>query len=103
LHFRVVSFVILHALGDAPEIRVVSERPIAFIRDLPTIERILYPRSGAECWTRPYCLNGEWREAIDSHGNPFVATGGQSTIDTGVGGWGSQWVRPGLPYPFAHG
>jgi len=97
--FRVTSLVVLHGLGDAPLVRVQSDNPKAFIRDLPAIESSLFPPV-SDCWTSPVCFNGERLEAFDSNGQPFVATDGAQAIGTGVGGWGGQWVRKGLPYPF---
>jgi hypothetical protein len=99
--FRVQSVMVVHGLGDAPEIQIESDHPAALIHDLPAVERRLYPAS-TSCWTRPYCLSGDWLEAVDARGSPFVTMASQSAIGTGVGGWGSQWVRAGLPYPFPH-
>jgi hypothetical protein len=100
--FHVVSLVVLHGLGDAPQIRVESDHPAALIRNLSAIELALYQPT-SDCWTSSSCFNGEWLEGVDKGGRPFVATGGATAIGTGVGSWGSQWVRPGLNYPYAHG
>jgi hypothetical protein len=100
--FHVVSLVVLHGLGDAPQLRIESDRPAALIRNLSAVELALYPPT-SDCWTSTSCFNGEWLEAVDAGGEPFVATGGATAIGTGVGSWGSQWVRSGLNYPYPHG
>ena len=100
--FRVTSLVVLHGLGDAAQVRVESDHPALLIRHLAAVELALFSPT-TNCWTSPSCFNGDWLEATDASGRPFVATGGLRTIGTGVGGWGSQWVRKGLPYPFPHG
>jgi hypothetical protein len=98
--FHVVSLIVLHGIGDAPQIRIESDHPAALLRNLPAISSALYPAT-ADCWATTPCFNGTWLEAVDRDGRPFLATGGQRAIGTGVGSDGSLWIRPGLssPYP----
>jgi hypothetical protein len=57
----------------------------------------------ANCWASDACFNGLWIEAEDASGKPFVATSRVLAGPAGDGGYGSQWVRDGLPYPYPHG
>ena len=86
--FHVTSFRILHGIGDAPQSRVESEHPTSFIDHLPAIEAVLYPVV-ADCWAASSRLNGDFFEATDYQGDPFVATAGQSSIGSVGGSWGA--------------
>jgi hypothetical protein len=96
--FRLRSLVVLHSVGDAPQIRIESDHPSVVMRNIDAI--------GAALWDgRPYCsktrtcFDGTWLEGDDSSGQPFVAFGSVETNPTGAGSEGSTWVRRGLPYP----
>jgi hypothetical protein len=101
--FRVTSFVVLHADGDAPQIRLESGHPKQLISELQEIVQQLEGSRTANCWTSGACFNGLWIEADDAAGRPFLATSSVLAGPAGVGGYGGQWVRAGLPYPYAHG
>jgi hypothetical protein len=102
-HFRVGSLVVLHADGDAPQIRLESDHPEQLIRHLSAIVHELERSPTANCWASDACFNGLWIEAEDASGKPFVATSRVLAGPAGDGGYGSQWVRDGLPYPYPHG
>lgn len=101
--FGVSSLAVLHADGDAPQIRLESDHPEQLIRQFTVIVRELEGSPTANCWASDACFNGLWIEAVDASGRPFLATGKVLAGPAGNGGYGSQWVRAGLPYPYPHG
>jgi hypothetical protein len=101
--FRVKSLVVLHADGDAPQIRVESDHPKQFNTQLSVIVRKLEASPTPNCWASDTCVNGLWIEADDAAGSPFLATASVLAGPAQNGGYGAQWVRTGLPYPYPHG
>jgi hypothetical protein len=101
--FRVISLVVLHADGDAPQLRIESGHPKQLITQFNVIVRQLEASPTADCWASDACLNGLWIEADDATGAPFLATASVLAGPAQNGGYGAQWVRPGLPYPYPHG
>ena len=101
--FRVSSLVVLHADGDAPQIRLESDHPKQLISQLSVIVRELEGSPTANCWASDACFNGLWIEADDASGRPFLTTSSVLAGPAAEGGYGSQWVRAGLPYPYPHG
>jgi hypothetical protein len=101
--FRVTSLEVLHADGDAPQIRLSSDHPKQLITQLRVIVQELEQSPTANCWASDSCFNGLWIEADDASGRPFLATSSVLAGPAANGGYGSQWVRAGLPYPYDHG
>jgi hypothetical protein len=99
--FQVRSLVVLHADGDAPQIEIESDSPKDLIPNIAAIDQSLAP-PGTSCATIA-CFTGFYLEGDDSTGTPFLQLSQLTTLPEGVAVWGSQWVAPGLPYPFVHG
>ena len=93
----------LHADGDAPQIRLESNHPKQLITHLRVIVSQLEASPTTSCWASDSCFNGLWIEADDAAGVPFLATASILAGPAQNGGYGAQWVGPGLPYPYPHG
>jgi hypothetical protein len=68
----VTSLVVLHAGGDAPQIRLESGHPRQLVTQLGIIVRQLEASPTTDCWTSDSCFNGMWIEADDATGVPFL-------------------------------